>query len=254
MPDDARDAVLSGAATWLRLEDYERDYHLEQFDRPLGYATALIDFLREHTVLGDGARCRVLDVGTGAGANLGWMSRAFSGCEFVGVDINEELLALGAPRLAEFSGVRLLKADALDLGSLGPFDLVVSLQLLSWLSEGELGRALAEQMCAARLGVAATALVSQRSADYLIEVCDHGAGKTKPVTILSEQTLAAMASEADWALTRVEPFSLTADLPDEGLARDIFTRRMYDGTNLAFAGDLFLPQCCALFEPTGGSR
>jgi SAM-dependent methyltransferase len=240
--------ALSGTSPWLRLEDYERAYHLDQYESPLGYATAFIDFLRRKTSIGDGSSWRVLDIGTGAGANLLWMSARFPCCTFTGIDINDELLAIAQERLANNDRIEVLRGNAVDLSALGDFDFVVSMQVLSWLDYDEAMHSIAEQCRCARHGVAATVVSTPRAADYLVEVRDHGAHKRKPVTIFSENTLDDAVREIGWTLSAAEPFALTADLPDDGMPRELHTRRTADGQNLTFAGEIYLPQNCILFE------
>lgn len=242
------DLPLRGVDAWLALEPYELEYHLEQFDHPMRYTVALIDFLERHTALGAGASWRVLDDGTGAGGALKWLAEAFPGCEFVGVDVNPELIRLGAERLEPGAQVSLQVRDSLAGADMGLFDLCVSQQVVSWLSLEQSRGLIHAQMHAASRAVAAVGLFTERSADYSIEVHDHDASKQKPITILSARTLQRWADEAGWHLTATEPFDMDFPLDDNGRARDIWTLDSADGRRLAFAGEIYMPWGIALFE------
>jgi SAM-dependent methyltransferase len=81
---------------------------------------------------------RVLDVGCGPGTN----ARRFSGAEYVGVDINEEYLAIARSRHAG----RFVQADleVADLTSFGAFDVILVNSFLHHLPDGAVTRLLGQ--------------------------------------------------------------------------------------------------------------
>src|SRR5574340_646459 len=212
------DVPLRGVDAWLALEPYELEYHLEQFDHPMRYTVALIDFLRRRTALGCGASWRVLDDGTGAGGALKWLAEAFPACEFVGVDVNPKLVQLGIERLDPGARTTLQVRDSLTGAGEGAFDLCVSQQVVSWLPLEQSRGLIHAEMTAASRAVAAVGLFTERFADYTVDVHDHDASKQKPITILSFQTLERWADEAGWRLTAIEPFGMDFPLADNGRA------------------------------------
>jgi SAM-dependent methyltransferase len=81
---------------------------------------------------------RVLDVGCGPGTN----APRFSGAEYVGVDINEEYLAIARSKYAG----RFVQADlaVADLTSFGAFDVILVNSFLHHLPDGAVTRLLGQ--------------------------------------------------------------------------------------------------------------
>lgn len=81
------------------------------------------------------ARCRVLELGCGLGANLLAMAVALPRSEFVGVDASARQIASGAADIAAL-GLRNVTLHAMDLrdidARLGPFDYIVCHGVYSW--------------------------------------------------------------------------------------------------------------------------
>ncbi|HVV94726.1 MAG TPA: class I SAM-dependent methyltransferase [Hyphomicrobiales bacterium] len=91
-------------------------------------------------------RCRVLELGCGAGGNLLPMAYALPESEFVGIDLSGEAIAAGGARLAALglTNVTLRHADimAVDDG-FGRFDYIVAHGVYSWVPQPVRDRVLA---------------------------------------------------------------------------------------------------------------
>jgi ubiquinone/menaquinone biosynthesis C-methylase UbiE len=126
----------------LWFSDKHLDYHLRQFREPYRSTVHLIKFVCQ--TLGDlqGPR-RGIDVGCGAGANIYWFSKSFGETKWVGLDIVENLLHLGRSvftKLGMGNQVDFITGDFYNLENYFEghcFDLVLSIQTLSWLPEYE---------------------------------------------------------------------------------------------------------------------
>jgi SAM-dependent methyltransferase len=80
-------------------------------------------------------RCRVLELGCAAGANLIPMAAALPDSQFVGLDLSARQVADGRAAIEALGlrNIRLERADLLDVGAdLGPFDYLVAHGLYSW--------------------------------------------------------------------------------------------------------------------------
>jgi SAM-dependent methyltransferase len=107
------------------------------------------------------ARCRVLEVGGGAGGNLVPMAYAYPDSEFVGVDLattpvtrgNADIAALG------LKNVRIVAADVRAIGEeYGTFDYVIAHGLFSWVPEA--ARAAILDLCRRVLAPSGVAYIS----------------------------------------------------------------------------------------------
>lgn len=128
---------------WLEPSDFT--YHIQQYSRLYRSTAHLTTFV--HDVLGDDtAQYQALDSSCGACANIFHLSRLLVNTSWTGIDINPTLVQLGKQLIAENGGIRnslkvvngdLYKLrDDRDLCAKG-FDLVFSLQTLSWLPSYE---------------------------------------------------------------------------------------------------------------------
>ena len=104
--------------------------------------------------------CRVLEIGSGDGANLIPMAYAIPGGEFVGFDLAELPVARGQRRIRELGlvNIRLFQADLMDVRGLGQFDYVIANGLYAWVPESARDRLLA--ICREHLAPNGLAFVS----------------------------------------------------------------------------------------------
>lgn len=122
----------------IKTTGYDPHYHDRQFTSPYQSTIGFCDWLVEIGALG--ASDRICDLGCGKGANLYYMAKRFPGCEFVGMDIDEQLIRDGRDFLSRASvpNCQLSVGDLHNVGShfnRGEFDGIISLQTLSWLPD-----------------------------------------------------------------------------------------------------------------------
>lgn len=109
-------------------------YFLSQYEKPYRSTVALHRWLKSMGVFTSAAR--IVDVGCGMGAPLGYFAAQEPQCEFCGLDFNPTLIAEGSQRLQKLPNVRLEEADIRQLSRYGDrFDGVLSMQTLSWLED-----------------------------------------------------------------------------------------------------------------------
>lgn len=80
-------------------------------------------------------RCRVLELGCGTGRNLIPMAYQWPDSEFLGIDLTERAIALGASTLADLAltNIELRRLDIMDVTSdLGRFDYIIAHGVYSW--------------------------------------------------------------------------------------------------------------------------
>lgn len=109
-------------------------YHELQWAQPKESTIAFETFLRKH--IGSEPRS-IVDLGCGAGAATSYLARAFPNHDFLGIDIDQELVELAHNKSFEISNVAFKRGDWFNLPNFGTFDLAISLQTLSWLPEFE---------------------------------------------------------------------------------------------------------------------
>ena len=121
----------------LKTTGYDPDYHDRQFASPYQSTISFCDWLVELGALGDEVS-RICDMGCGKGASLHYMAMRFPNCDFVGIDVDEQLINEGQEIISQLSvpNCRLLVGDMHSAGSHfepGEFGGIISLQTLSWL-------------------------------------------------------------------------------------------------------------------------
>ncbi len=124
---------------WLK--DRHLDYHQRQFAQPYRSTVHLERFLKD-VLPATEQPFRVLDVGCGAGANMYYLSQTLINADWVGVDLNERLFAVGQELLrrqgAAVARFQFLAADFYRMDEMllpASYDLVFSIQTLSWLPD-----------------------------------------------------------------------------------------------------------------------
>lgn len=160
----------------LWLSPAQLDYHLRQFEQPYRSTVRLGEFVRE--VLPDvPGRCEALDVACGAGANMTYLAGVLPNALWMGVDIAEHLLDLGRAEVASRNLQGCISFQRADLFNLHQelqgrkFDLVFSIQTLSWLQGYE--DAVRQLMQVGRRCVFLTSLFTDFLVDARIEVTQY---------------------------------------------------------------------------------
>ncbi|MFC2087677.1 class I SAM-dependent methyltransferase [Bacteroidota bacterium] len=124
---------------WLD-EEFNKDYHNKQFIEPYRSTVLFCDWLDKYGKLNTHKTSSILDIGTGKGANLLYLSGRYPNLNFTGIDINEELIAEGKKELKNhnITNCELEIADIYTLHQskyVNKFEGIISFQTLFWLPE-----------------------------------------------------------------------------------------------------------------------
>jgi SAM-dependent methyltransferase len=117
----------------------DQGYYEAQYSNPYRSTIAFLDWLTELGMVSKTERIKVLDVGAGMGETLFHFAQSYPNIEWVGLDINPDLVQIGNQRLEQMGlkNVKLIQGDLydLDVKLVGEFDGLVCLQTLSWLPD-----------------------------------------------------------------------------------------------------------------------
>src|SRR5690349_3240131 len=94
--------------------NFNKDYFDRQFKNPYRSTVKFCDWLEEMTVFNAKSSLKILDVGTGKGANVYYMAKRFERLSLTGIDINADFVKEGNDILKEFKvadRARLLTGD-----------------------------------------------------------------------------------------------------------------------------------------------
>jgi nucleoside-diphosphate-sugar epimerase/ubiquinone/menaquinone biosynthesis C-methylase UbiE len=112
------------------------DYHIRQYKETYRSTIFFCDFLEQFNVLNKG---NIGDIGAGLGSNIRYMSERFPNTDFVGIDLDPQLVTLGNEYLRKYKAknCKLIQGDIYNLDPvlIGTFDGILITQLLLALSE-----------------------------------------------------------------------------------------------------------------------
>ena len=198
---------------------------------------------------------RALDVGCGGGANIYHLSQALPDTSWVGVDINENAFDVGRKLIAECGGLanplQFVACDfyrLMDNLPIHSFDLVFSIQTLSWVAEYE--TLLPQLFGMARPG--GFVFITSLFTDFLVDACveitqydeanfEKGEGpyfyNVYCFDRFREHCIRLGASQ----VVAVD-FEIDVDLPrPQHRHMGTYTRRLADGRRLQTSGPLLMP-------------
>lgn len=237
------------------------EYHKRQFDRTYRSTVAFADFVAARANLSaDGAR--VLDIGSGEGANLWYLSQRFPACDFVGIDLNPDLVRWGNEELAArgVSRVALQQGDvyALDAGLRDRFEGIISLQTLSWLPDYE--APLRRMMELNAEWIAVSSLFFDGRVTARVEIEDH----TTPLAgqpfreafynVYALPLVRDLLADGGYQHVEAQPFEIDVDLPrppHDGMGT--YTEMTTDGRRLQISGPLLMSWYFVFARRTGWS-
>jgi ubiquinone/menaquinone biosynthesis C-methylase UbiE len=228
------------------------DYHRRQYEAPYRSTVALGEVVLA-TLADPAAPMRAIDVGCGGGANIHYLRSLLSNTTWLGVDFAPETIGLARRANAETDGaadVEFVEGDFNALGAFLParsFDLVFSIQTLSWLATYD--HALGELL--GLVAPAGYAFITSLFTDFRVDVRSNVAlydedSFERPTSIFynvySVARFAAECRRLGAARVDAVDFEIDRDLAaPENDAMGTYTRRLDDGRRLQFSGPLFLP-------------
>jgi len=228
---------------------HHADYHKRQFSELYRSTAHLIDFVREHLGSSIGAPYTAMDVGCGGGANIYHLAKHMPQTEWVGLDWADQFFDLGRDYLTQANiNYRLVKGDfyklTRDFGEKS-FDLVFSIQTLSWLPAYE--DAVSEILLVARQWVFVTSLFTDYQVDVITRVYPYdGPPWNEPLPYF--YNVYCYSKFRDFCLAhgaqelKCFNFVMDVDLPEpEYKTMGTFTRKTESGERLQFSGPLYMP-------------
>jgi|SRR5687768_13757246 len=228
--------------------DYELEYHERQFREPYRSTVAFCDWLETSGFLVREQKLRILDLGSGAGANIYYMSQRYPGSSFVGIDINPELVERGNA-FFQSRGIHNCRLEVGDLYNVGQahvsaFDGVISLQTLSWLPDF---RAPVEAISKLQpKWIALTSLFYDGPVSCTIDVTQYddnlAPGWSGFYNVYSIPLVRKHMQSSGFGDFLFTPFEIDIDLakPSEG-RMSTYTETLEDGRRLQRSGPLLMP-------------
>jgi hypothetical protein len=235
-------------AEWLDKNKVNRNYHDRQFREPYRGTVAFCNWLETAGLVNPESRLRILDLCSGAGANIYHMSKRYPKSSFLGVDINADLVEQGNA-FFESKGVHDCRLEVGNIYNLDPkyvcgFDGVVSFQALNVLPEFKAPlRAMAKL---APWWIAATALFYDGPVSCTIDITEYD-GDLEPnrsgfYNVYSLPVVRKHMQANGYPDFLFTPFEIDVDLPKPGhLLMSTFTEKLEDGRRLQRSGPLLMP-------------
>jgi len=226
------------------IEKVDLTYHSRQFSSPFRSTVLFCEWLEELNCLNADSQLKIADIGTGQGANIFHMSDKFKKCNYLGLDINTDLIKIGNNFFKEkkMTNCRLEYGDIYNLDSrhISGFDGIVSYQTLSWLPGYE--TPLKAMMELDPDWIALTSLFYDGNADCYIDVKNFVKDKNSSYNIYSLPRIKEFLTRHGYANIQSTPFNIDIDLakPVDG-GMGTYTRTMQDGHKLQIAGPLLMP-------------
>jgi len=235
-------------AEWLDGTRFNTEYHDRQLREPYRSTIAFCNWLETTRLMSPESELRILDLCSGAGANIYHMSKRYPRSSFLGVDINPDLVAQGNA-FFQSNGIPNCRLEVGDIYNLDPASLsgfvgVVSFQTLSWLPDFQ--APIQAMTGLAPQWIALTSLFYDGPVSCTIALTEYddalepkwsGFYNVYPLPMLRKHLL--RHGYADFLFT---PFEIDVDLPKpaHGLMTT-YTEKLEDGSRLQRSGPLLMP-------------
>ena len=226
-------------------DNVNTEYHEKQFNEPYRSTIAFCDWLETTGLMNSDSNIKILDLCSGAGANLYYMSQRYRKSVFVGIDINPYLVDTGNAFFNKMGAhsCRLTVGDICNIDAQG-FDGIISLQSLSWLPEIE-----QPIQSMARVGakwIAASSLFYNGLVSCKTEVTEydthHDPSRITYYNVYSIPVVKDYFGVCGYNVCGVKPFEMDIDLPkpiNAGLGT--YTEKTAEGERLQISGPLLMP-------------
>jgi SAM-dependent methyltransferase len=218
------------------------DYHLKQYDEPkrstVHFARFCDDRLKSSNL--------VVDAGCGAGGPTAYLAKNYPQCDFLGIDVSNELIA----RAQIADNLHFAVADLERLDPIMDVDGVVLFQVLSWLEDYCVPLAQITHRLKPRW-LAFSTLLYDGNIDCRITVNEVFRPRWSFYNIYSLPRLNVWMQETcGYRLAKAEPFAIDIDLekPADPDIMGTYTLNLKSGGRLQCSGPLHLPWWFALYE------
>ena len=230
------------------LEKADMDYNERQFEFPYRSTVAFFDWLEELGYIDKNSGLRILDLGSGQGANIYYMNSRYPNCTYTGIDINEVLVEKGNQFFLK-QGIENCQLEVGDIYNLdkkykGEFDAVLSFQTLSWLPEFK--KPLAAKFNLEAKWIALSSLFFEGLVSSTTEVQLYSDVSTiykeSYYNVYSLPVIEAFFAEHGYGDFKYSPFEIDIDLPEpENKSMSTYTKKMENGKRIQISGPLLMP-------------
>lgn len=234
---------------WLNI--INPDYHDKQFVEPYRSTVKYIEWLSKLGIFSLSSNQKILDVGTGKGANLFYLNRLYPDNSYIGIDINENLISEGMDFMgkAGVANITLFNEDIYkksECFNSFHFDGVISFQTLSWLPEYE--KVIAAMVSSNPDWISFSSLFYEGNVECKIEVSQYPILEKKTTrhvsyyNIYSIPKIKKLLGDYGYKKFYYSPFTIDIDLqkPSNGLM-GTYTRELINRDKIQLSGPLLLP-------------
>lgn len=225
------------------------EYHKKQLKETYKSTVAFCDWLESIDVINKDAELKIVDIGCGAGGNIAYMSKLYHNCDFLGIDLNPDVVKWGNEYFQNH-GLNRCKLENGDIYKLkkryiGKFDGLVSYQTLSYLPEYK--TPLIKMMELKPKWIALTSLFFDGDVNCKIEIQDY----TQPLAdkpfretyynVYSLELIKKLLKEHGYINFKYKWFGIDVDLPQpNSKGMGTYTQKLADGRRIQRSGPVLM--------------
>jgi SAM-dependent methyltransferase len=229
-------------------EKVDLHYHERQFQQPYRSTVAFCDWLEYIGYISQDKQLTILDLCCGQGANVYYMGKRFPHHNFIGVDLNPNLVRDGNLyfQTAGISNCHLELGDIYKLNDkyVSRFDGILSFQTLSWLPDFQEPIKIMSKLQAN--WIALSSLFYDGPLSCTIEVQDYDNSLCPSLqsfyNVYSLPVIRNFLSDVGYSGFQYTPFEIDIDLPKPThTGRGTFTEKLQNGHRIQISGPLLMP-------------
>ncbi len=230
------------------IEKVDLQYHERQFKEPYRSTVAFCDWLEEIGYISKDSQLTILDLACGQGANTYYMGKRYPRSEFIGVDINSDIVMSGNKVLQDggITNCHLESGDIYKLGGeyVSAFDGIVSFQTLSWLPEFRKPITAMSKLHAKWIALSSLFYDGPLSCTIEVQVYDESLQPSRKsfYNVYSLPVIRDFLSEVAYSGFQSTPFEIDIELPKphtKGMGT--YTETLNNGHRLQVSGPLLMP-------------
>jgi len=233
---------------WIDKGKVDTDYHERQFRAPYRSTVTFCDWLDEIGLMVSNRELRIIDLCSGQGANIYYMSKRYPKSTFLGIDINAELVDKGNEFFRDngITNCSLAVGDIynLDAKYIGGFQGVLSFQTLSWLPEYESPIKAMTKLEPQWIAITSLFYDGQISCTINVKEYDDSLKIQREsfYNVYSLPLVTKCLKISGFNNCQVTPFEIDIDLPKPNKKlMGTYTEKLEDGHRMQISGPLLMP-------------
>lgn len=231
------------------INNFNKDYFDRQFVEPYRSTIVFCDWLEKIGLLNSENSIKILDVGTGKGANMYYMAKRFPMIKFMGVDLNSTFVSEGNAIMKTNSLDNQCQLEVADIYNFDKkyydqYDGIVSYQTLSWLPDyKEPLRSLAKLKSP---WIALTSLFFDGNVNCKIELEEYNKSiehepKRTFYNVYSLRLIERFLTDLGFTEFFYTPFNIDIDIPKpDHKIMGTYTETLVDGKRIQISGPLLM--------------